>query len=144
MSEHQDAAARAPEWFTMDSAPRDGTVIVGIYDNDSSWEYRVVAWTGREPYPWGDITDPDGNAWVEGRVDYWTLPRPGLPLPPPPYLHEAPAAVIHASDCAINNGPAFDAGFCDCWAEDAARELRNVLDGARAAADTPSTPDRGE
>lgn len=33
--------------------------------------------------------------------------------------HEA--TVVHASDCALHNGPAYEAGPCDCGAVKAAR-----------------------
>lgn len=36
--------------------------------------------------------------------------------PPPKSVQKR--KVQHASDCAVNNGPAYEAGPCDCGAED--------------------------
>lgn len=67
-------------WQPIATAPRDGTPILGVYDNDCAWEYRLVRWCIDDPdpdYPWQCIDAPD-NSWAEHRIHYWT------PLPEPP------------------------------------------------------------
>lgn len=49
-------------------------MILACYFNDIAWEYRIVRWTGKQPYPWHG----QDNAWPEGRIDFW------MPLPAPP------------------------------------------------------------
>jgi len=36
---------------------------------------------------------------------------------PPPKSVQMRKAIQHASDCAVHNGPAYEAGPCDCGAE---------------------------
>jgi hypothetical protein len=64
-------------WRCMESAPRDGTQILGIYDNGCGWEYRLVYWVGGK-YPWQAEGGGRDHAWAEGRVDYW-MPFPETP-----------------------------------------------------------------
>lgn len=40
----------------------------------------------------------------------------GIIKAPPPQSVQA-RKVVHASDCAVHNGPAYEAGPCDCGAE---------------------------
>jgi len=56
------------KWRTMDSAPRDGRMILGIRFNDIHWEYRIIRWVGKQPYPWRG----QGGDWPDSRVDFWT------------------------------------------------------------------------
>ena len=44
----------------------------------------------------------------------------GIAKAPPPKSVQK-RKVIHASDCAVHNGPAYEAGPCDCGAETKAR-----------------------
>ena len=67
-------------WQSMETAPRNGVPILGIYNNDLSWEYRLVYWSNEDRnYPWQSVYGEDDCAWPEGRVDYW------MPLQEPPY-----------------------------------------------------------
>jgi len=63
------------DWQPIETAPRDGTYVLGCYDNGRGWEYRVVCWTGWQPYPWSEAE----TEWAEDRVNYWK------PLPEPPH-----------------------------------------------------------
>lgn len=44
----------------------------------------------------------------------------GIAKAPPPKSVQA-RKLVHASDCAVHNGPAYEAGPCDCGAEAKAR-----------------------
>lgn len=70
------------EWQTIDTAPRDGTVILG-------WRFYVVAmkWTGDAVYPWEAVsldshpcTQFSENGFMEhdASLSHWA------PLPEPP------------------------------------------------------------
>lgn len=72
------AAARLTDmngWMEMDTAPRDGTPILALYDlNCGSYDLVVVWWTSDQDYPWHSF----GNSFVEHRIAYW---RPAPPMP---------------------------------------------------------------
>lgn len=71
----------ADGWQTMETAPRDGTPILGAYYNDIDWEYRLIAWNENlHPYPWQQLDQ--ANEWSGDRVSYWR------PLPAPPETKE--------------------------------------------------------
>jgi len=66
-------------WKTIDSAPKDGTHIIGADSNgDGSWTMTVVVWNDDGDGYWGLVEvgrhAEDGEWWPE----YWAE------LPPPP------------------------------------------------------------
>lgn len=70
------------EWKPIETAPKDGEPIIGIYHNDCGWEYRIIYWNGIPPdeYPWAELNTD--NYWAESKIDYW------MPFPEPPTKEE--------------------------------------------------------
>jgi hypothetical protein len=64
------------EWREMESAPRDGTPILGIFDDntDRPSVMHVIWWNDDTDYPWASAN----NAFPECRFCFW------MPLPEPP------------------------------------------------------------
>ena len=71
-------------WEPIESAPKDGTEILGIFVGTIDTDYSLVRWDCRR---W--IAQADGQRAIESQGDTWTdLIEPFLthwmPLPPPP------------------------------------------------------------
>lgn len=80
--------AREAAWRTMDSAPKDGTLILAVcwfameFDaTDMSPEYHVVQWDELEGSGW---LDQGGLEEAEASFTHW------MPLPAPPVLSSLP------------------------------------------------------
>lgn len=69
---------RADDWQPIETAPKDGTIIVAIRENGCGYDLPVlVKRTVKYPeYPWEEVHGE--NAYPDGRLDYW------MPLPEPP------------------------------------------------------------
>ena len=54
------------DWLPIESAPRDGTEILGTFEFDpGQWDYRVIRW--------------DGSRWDDGECDHF-LGLLGVPV----------------------------------------------------------------
>jgi hypothetical protein len=81
------------EWQTIDSAPKDGTEIIGIFCNDYGYQEKptiygpwTIAWDGKK---WASSWD--GSEVIESETDFGTSykgpdvePTHWMPLPPAP------------------------------------------------------------
>ena len=68
------AALRAQEWQDIETAPRDGTRFLGMFQNAET--YRVTWWSSRQ-------AAQHGNGWVFSQNGL-TTPTHWRPLPTPP------------------------------------------------------------
>ena len=81
------------EWQPIETAPRDGTVIVlacfGSYPTRMAW-VALVAWRECRPYPslsyWYVQGAPPGLGWDGAPARYW-LGRPPHPYGPTHWAH---------------------------------------------------------
>lgn len=63
-------------WRPIETAPRDGTAVLALYDNNAYYQHVVVFYTGAKTYEWE--AEMGHNAFPECRLAYW------MPLPEPP------------------------------------------------------------
>lgn len=70
--------AEALGWRDAATAPRDGSAVLALWDNnDGTYEAVVVWWAGGEDYPWA-FWQTDDSRIAESRIAYWR-PLPELP-----------------------------------------------------------------
>lgn len=53
--------------ISMEFAPKDGTPLLGFWDNGCGWECVVVWWCGRDTYPW----EAGFNSYPADKFDCW-------------------------------------------------------------------------
>lgn len=61
------------EWRTMDSAPRDGTRVLGCVGGEKTSDYSVFEMEYKGDYGWQD------PAWDGGYDPAFWMPRPAAP-----------------------------------------------------------------
>lgn len=92
-----------------------------------------------------DVSFMSGAKWTER--DIMLARELGDPLVHPSAMSErTPPEPEHASDCAVHNAPAMEAGECDCGAAEAAEVNREAMDklGAGNKGVAGAKPDPGK